>query len=872
MKRLLLILLPALLSVALFGAAVFWYVVPQAESLVMAGKRQTVEELVSAAKGILASYYSQAESGILSTEEAKARAKARLRLMRYGPHEKDYFWVHTEDLRVVMHPYRPDLEGESVAHLSDPQGNYPFQKMARAVEADGGGFVRYHWQWKDNPERVVPKLSYVELFEPWGWVVGTGVYLDDVRAGMAAYRQRLTLVGAAVLGVVALLAGFMAIRQMAVERERYQARMALAAQETHYRTLFTAAHDAIFLLKDGAVVDCNQRAQELLEGSREELLGLSPVHFSPPRQIGGASSAIEVTAIMNEALQGRPQRFPWQMLSRRGRPVHVEVSLKRMDLPEGPHLLAIVRDVGERKEAEDRLRRSEANYRAIFDSSNEAIFVHDAADGKVVDVNRRVVELYGYEREELVGGPAGSLTPEADPANQRRALERIRQAAQGAPQRFEWHCRTKSGGQFWGNVLLKPARLAGQDRVLAFVSDISAEKSQKEEQKRLEGQLLQAQKMEAIGTLAGGIAHDFNNLLTTIIGFTEVSLQRAAGGESPEPELNHVLQASFRARDLVRQILAFSRERAGKPAAVELGSMAKETMKLIRASTPSLVQVRTRVEEENLVVEADPVRLQQVLMNLCANSLQAMGPDGGELVVTVRAVELDRPALPRPGMQPGRYVELAVSDTGPGFDPELLARLFEPFFTTKAPGEGTGLGLSVVHGIVTQAGGGLEASSAPGSGATFRVYLPRHAQEPEELAPVQEPAPERFRGRVLLVDDEEPVLQLGRRLLRELGFEVEARLSPVEARRLFEEDPGAFDLVITDFAMPGMSGLELCASLKETRPGLEVLICTGLGSVVARRDLDRFGVGGLLFKPFTKAELRRAIGRLNLDLLSPRLG
>jgi nitrogen-specific signal transduction histidine kinase/CheY-like chemotaxis protein len=383
------------------------------------------------------------------------------------------------------------------------------------------------------------------------------------------------------------------------------------------------------------------------------------------------------------------------------------------------------------------------------------------------------------------------------------------------------------------------------------------------ERKRLEEQLLQAQKMEAIGTLAGGIAHDFNNILQAILGYTELALGDMPPTSAVQQSLQQVRTAGIRARDLVQRILAFSRRTAAARYPVYLHVLVQETLTLLRASLPSTITIRQHLTQDAGAVLADATQMHQVLMNLCANAEYAMRQTGGVLEVRLEAVEVEATGVGTTlDLSPGLYVRLTVRDTGPGIAPDVRPRIFEPFFTTKGPDEGTGMGLSVVHGIVTSHGGTIAVTGAPGQGATFEVYLPRFIAVLAAPASPAEDLPLRGQGCVLLVEDEAMLARVGQAHLERLNYEVVTCLSSVEALEAFRAAPQRFDLVITDQTMPQMTGDALAQVLRRIRPDIPIILCTGFSHTMDPDSARTLGIDAWLAKPWQARELATTIQRV----------
>ena len=375
---------------------------------------------------------------------------------------------------------------------------------------------------------------------------------------------------------------------------------------------------------------------------------------------------------------------------------------------------------------------------------------------------------------------------------------------------------------------------------------------------RIEAQLRQAQKMEALGTLTGGIAHDFNNILAAIIGFTEVVRDHRTDGDRDRHHLDRVLEAGLRGRDLIRRMLAFSRKTEQEKKPLLLANLVTETVKFIRSSTPATISIRLDVTNGEGTVFADPVQVQQVVLNLCTNAVHAMREKGGTLDLEVSDETIDESEGTRRGMKPGPYVKLAVRDTGAGISPAIMSKIFDPFFTTKKLGEGTGLGLSVVHGIVHQHDGYIFAESEAGLGSTFTVYIPMVEGEPASQEITDHPAPSGTE-RVLFVDDEELLAEMGRDMLEDLGYQVTVTTSSAEALELFRTDPGRFDLVITDVTMPEITGVELAREMLAVRADIPIIMCTGFSHLVDADAAKAAGVRAFTMKPLTKREIAMTV-------------
>jgi CheY-like chemotaxis protein len=365
--------------------------------------------------------------------------------------------------------------------------------------------------------------------------------------------------------------------------------------------------------------------------------------------------------------------------------------------------------------------------------------------------------------------------------------------------------------------------------------------------------------MEAVGTLAGGIAHDFNNILSAILGYAELARQEVPEGSELESDLDQILRAGSRAKDLVRQILAFSRQTKTETAPVCLASLVKETLKMLRAALPSSIEIRTAIESDAYVL-ADPTQIHQVITNLATNAAHAMSENGGRLDLTLRNVELTKDeSLSYPGLDAGKYVRLTVSDTGCGMTPEVRSRIFEPFYTTRPQGQGTGLGLSTALGIVQRFGGIITVYSEPNVGSTFHVLLPRMANEVEQVEEEEKKPLPRGYERILVVDDEAFQVDLASKILGGLGYRVTAVNSSEQALDLYRKRPDDFDLVITDMTMPGLTGDVLIERLREVRPNVAVMLCSGYSERISREKLKALGVRAFAMKPLMVRELAEKV-------------
>ncbi len=515
------------------------------------------------------------------------------------------------------------------------------------------------------------------------------------------------------------------------------------------------------------------------------------------------------------------------------------------------------RMVQERNKAEAALRESEKNYRELVQSANSIIMRMDT-EGKITFFNTYAQNFFGYCEEEIIGkNVIGTIVPELNIAGFDLAV--MIKDIGAHPERYvsnENENIRRNGERVqvtWMNKAIYNE--AGRvSEILCVGIDVT-------EKWQLEKRLAQAQKMESIGTLAGGIAHDFNNILSAVIGYTELSLIDIPKGSALQNNLQQVLKAGGRAKDLVRQILTFSRQRENELVPVKVSLIVNEALKLLRASLPTTIKMRHHIKSY-LAVLTDPTNIHQVLMNLCTNASFAMQKEGGILEVSLSDVDLDAEfAKLHPDVKPGKFIRLIVSDTGYGMSPEVSERIFDPFFTTKKMGQGTGMGLSVVHGIVKSHGGTIIVESSPGKGSAFSVFLPAIESEVTDQAD-QAQLVITGNERILFVDDEDFQADIGKRMLERLGYRVTAKTNSVEALDLFRQTPDEFDLVITDMTMPDMTGDVLARRLISIRPDIPIIVCTGYSARINPDIIKEIGIKDMAMKPVVMKDIAQMIHRV----------
>ncbi len=503
-----------------------------------------------------------------------------------------------------------------------------------------------------------------------------------------------------------------------------------------------------------------------------------------------------------------------------------------------------------------KLIENERNYREVFNATSDAIVIHDAADGSIVDVNQTMLDMYGYSRQEAMALQIGDLSLGESPYGQQEAGAMVQKALQEGPQVFKWQARKKDGTLFWCEVALKKTVIGKQQVVLATVRDIS-------EREQLEDNLRHAQKMEAIGTLAGGIAHDFNNILTAVLGYTELARMKTKVKSEQFVYLQQIEKASMRARDLVKQILTFSRKQHQKKKVVQLSSVVDEALAFLRSSIPVSVEIKQELSSSSRV-RVDPGQIHQVIVNLCTNGYQSMSDAAGTLTVSLKDVALAPSDIHAASLDltPGSYVVIEVSDNGTGMNEETMNKIFEPYYTTKDSEKGTGLGLAVVHGIVKSHHGRITVDSEPGRGTTFRVYLPVTDGDEKTDAASSPDIIRTGNQMIMVVDDEESIRSLLEQMLTYGGYRVQVFPDGTSAWNALSADPMAWDLLITDLTMPNMNGAELTRKAAELRPDMPIILCTGYNEMENGNKEGELPFTTSLQKPITIQELLATAARV----------
>ncbi len=619
----------------------------------------------------------------------------------------------------------------------------------------------------------------------------------------------------------------------------------LKKSEEAYRSILKTAMDGFWITDSNAnLLEVNDTYCKMSGYSKKELLKMQISDLEAVESSDDIDTRIQAIIEKGEA------RF--QTIHRRkdGTLFDVEISVQYRD-NDGAEFICFLHDITERLKTENALKKNQRRYEKAQQIGKVGNWEYDLVTEK----------FWGSDEAKRIY----CLSPDSDDFTTDQVencileRERVHQALldlieKDKPYNLEFEIQPVTGLD--KRFIASKAEVLKDDsgtpkKVAGVIRDIT-------ERKQIENRLQQAQKMEAIGTLSGGIAHDFNNILFPIVGHTEMLLEDIPKESPFQENLSEIYTGALRARDLVKQILTFSRQEKTQLKLIKMQSVIKEALKLVRSTVPATIEIQQDIQKDCRFIKADPTQIHQIVMNLTTNAFQAMEEDGGQLNVSLKEVVLGELDLIFPNMETGTYACLIVSDTGTGITKELTDKVFDPFFTTKEKGKGTGMGLSVVHGIVKGLKGAVQVYSKIGEGTDFHVYLPvveqaagSHIQLEKDMQSGNE--------RILLVDDESAIINIEKQMLERLGYKVISRTSSVEALEAFKNDPGYFDLVITDFAMPQMPGDKLASEILKIEPKARIILCTGFSEKMTETSAKQIGIDGILLKPIVMQDLAKKI-------------
>ncbi|BBO83703.1 hypothetical protein DSCO28_42690 [Desulfosarcina ovata subsp. sediminis] len=800
--------------------------------------------------------------------------------------------------------HKGERDGENIWNSRDGDGRYVIQTIINTAAGLKPGEMateRYRWQ---NPGEPAPrwKIARLAYYGPWDWIIGTSVYLDELqtyRTLLAEGRLRMTrgmgIAGVIITVLVGLIGMLIAwtitrpVRQMTVVAEKIaggnldqkvnvesrdeigilghtfnamalrlsQSIEGLKKSEEKYRGIFENAIEGLFReTPDGRLLNANPAMARILGYDSPDALISSITDVRRQLYVNP-----EDRQALDTIISEHRDAIGWEarLYRKDGVQIWASISARMVCDKTGQRAFieGFVTDISDRKMAEEDLAESRNYLDEIINAIADPLFVKDRQHRWIL-VNNAMCAFVGQPREKLIGKSDYDflLKEEADVFWSKDELV----FSTGETNINE---ETLTDAEGIVHTLLTKKSLytdkQGTAYIVAIIRDISDQKQAEAEKMRLEARLAQAQKMEAIGTLAGGIAHDFNNILQPMMGYSEL-LKYSLAGEGPQQRyVDGLYQSCMRAKELVNQILTFSRQSENKTVAVRIQSILKEVIKLSRSTIPSYIEIDQKIQKDCPPVVIDPTQLHQIAMNLIVNAYHAVEVSGGKITVCLKAIVLEKNDGLATSLQPGRYAVLSIADTGYGMDAATMDKIFEPYFTTKPQGKGTGLGLSVVYGIVKNLHGEIKVYSEVGQGTTITIYLPASTDATGKAVSLKTRNHPTGKERILLVDDEFLIVESSTAILTELGYRVTPYSSSVDALEGFRNHPDAFDLVITDMSMPLMTGEQMAEQMMRINPQTPIIICTGFSEQISWEKAKALGIKAFLMKPVTIAEISRKV-------------
>ncbi len=827
--------------------------------------------------------------------DIKKEILERIEKIRFG--KDGYIFVVTYDGVTLMNPVQRDLIGKNLWELTDPNGVKVIQEERKAVQNPDGAFIHYVWG-KPSQSEPVSKISFMKGVPEWKWMAGAGVYIDEIDKIIEKKRialgnevkQRILQISLVLIFLLLLVYGLARFvsNRMKINFDIFSLFFQKAATEsiqidrndlhfTEFENLALSANQMIDQRKQAekSLRESEERLALAIEGSGiglwdwqvqtgamkvnerwAEICGyllpeLDPIDANTRTRLSHPDDMKRSNLILEKHFAGETTFYECELRlkHRTGRWVWVLERGKVADWDKNANpvrMAGTLLDITERKLAEDTIRQSEERHRTILQTAMDGFCLMDL-QGRLLEVNEAYCRMSGHSEEELLSMNISDLAADESES----ATEEIRKAVCHGEHRFETKQRRKDGRVLDVEVSVKYRGMEG-GRFTCFVRDIT-------ERKQIEFHLQHAQRMEAIGTLAGGIAHDFNNILFPLVGFAEMLREELPAGSTVRKYVDEILRAALRARDLVKQILTFSRRGDQDIKFIRLQPIAEEAIKLLRSSIPTTIGIQQEIDPDCGVVAANPTQIHRVIMNLVTNAYHSMEDTGGRITVSIKEVQLESTQPVFTDLKPGKYALLSIYDMGTGIDPSIMSKVFDPYFTTKDKSKGTGLGLSVVQGVVKSCNGAIRIYSEQGKGTEVHVYLPIvHQQSEDEAANVDEII-QGDSEKILLVDDEEAIVMMEKQMLERLGYTVEAQTGSVAALESFKADPCAFDLILTDMTMPFMTGVQLAKAVKDIRPGIPVIICTGFSDRLNEEKSKELGIEGYATKPVRMRELAELV-------------